>query len=606
MKKPIHVSSRLLLISTLCTSAMLFAQVPAPPADGAAPNGAAGQPAQPGQVGPGGRGPNGFGPGGPGGGPMGPTMGEVKIVARFDKDGDKVLNATERAAAREFVRANPQPRRGGPRGGRGPQTPPSPGVPLTPADVKSYGSESLYDPTTLRTLFLQFEETDWEKEMEEFHKTDVDVPATLSVDGKTYREVGVHFRGASSYSMVATGQKRSLNISLDHAHEKQTLLGFRTLNLLNSHEDASFLRPVLYSRIAQDYLVAPRMNFVRVVINGENWGIYSSAEQFSKEFAQDRFGTATGVRWKVPGSPGGRGSLAYLGEDSASYKAVYEIKSKDDKKSWAKLVRLCKVLNETAPEQLVAALEPIFDIESALKFLALEMTLVNGDGYWTRTSDYSIAEDAKGRLHIVPHDMNETFSFSTGFGPARPGGPFGGQRGGPGGPPPPPAGAENPGGAPANIAGNNPPALPPDGARGPGGPAGPGPGGPGRGGPGGRGGVNGIQLDPLVAATNTNTPLAAKLLAVPELRARYLSYVRDIAEKWLDWSRLGPIAQEFHVMIDADVKRDTRKLESYEDFETSVEGSPRSLKAFAEQRREFLLNLPAIKDLPRTAAAIKR
>jgi hypothetical protein len=54
------------------------------------------------------------------------------------------------------------------------------------------------------------------------------------------------------------------------------------------------------------------------------------------------------------------------------------------------------------------------------------------------------------------------------------------------------------------------------------------------------------------------------------------------------------------------VKRDTRKLESYEDFATSVEGGPRSLKAFAEQRREFLLNLPAIKELPRTAAAPQR
>ena len=348
-------------------------------------------------------------PGNPPGGARGPMpLGEVKVLAQFDKNGDKVLDATERAAARESLRANPPARRGGPGRGRGPATPPEPGVSLTTADVKSYGSEGLYDPSTLRTLFLQFEETDWEKEMEEFHKTDIDVPATVVVDGKTYKDVGVHFRGASSYSMVPTGQKRSLHLSFDLKHDKPTLLGFRTLNLLNSHEDASFLRPVLYSRIAQDYLATPRMNFVRVVINGENWGVYSSAEQFSKEFAQDRFGTAKGARWKVPGSPGGRGSLAYLGDDSTPYKAIYEIKSKDDGKSWAKLIQVTKILNDTAPEKLEAALAPVFDIDSALKFLALEITMVNGDGYWTRTSDYSIAEDAKGRLHVVPHDMNET------------------------------------------------------------------------------------------------------------------------------------------------------------------------------------------------------
>ena len=86
---------------------------------------------------------------------------------------------------------------------------------------------------------------------------------------------------------------------------------------------------------------------------------------------------------------------------------------------------------------------------------------------------------------------------------------------------------------------------------------------------------------------------------MPALQTRYLGYVRDIAERWLDWSRLGPIAQQYHTLIDADVKRDTRKLESYEDFETSVEGGPRSLQAFAEQRRAYLLSLPAIAALPR-------
>lgn len=576
--------ARLLVLAACCGSSGLLAQNPATPA--------ATPPAQP-------------APGAPQGPAAGrgpaPQLGEAKVLAQFDKNGDKFLDATERAAARESLRANPLPRRGGPPRGRGPATPPQPGVTLTSADVKTYGSEGLYDATTLRTLFLTFEETDWEKEMEEFHKTDIDVPATLVVDGKTYKDVGVHFRGASSYSTVAAGLKRSLNLSIDYKHDKQTLAGFRTLNLLNSHEDASFLRPVLYSRIAQDYLAAPRSNFVRVVINGENWGVYSSMEQFNKEFTKDRFGTDKGVRWKVPGSPGGRGSLAYLGEDSAPYKAIYEIKSKDDEKSWAKLIQVTKVLNETAPDKLEAALAPIFDIDSALKFLALEITLVNGDGYWTRTSDYSIAEDSKGRLHVVPHDMNETFSFSGGFGPARGGNPFGGGRGGPGGPGgpgapggpgfgPPPGAPAQPGAAPA-VAG------------GPGGPGGPGgaPGGPGRGGPGGRGpAIDGTKLDPLVDLANANTPLVTKLLAVPALRDRYLGYVRDVAEKWLDWSRLGPIAQNLHVLIDADVKRDTRKLESYEDFEASVDG-PKGLKAFAEQRRAYLLALPSIKDLPKTS-----
>jgi len=165
---------------------------------------------------------------------------------------------------------------------------------------------------------------------------------------------------------------------------------------------------------------------------------------------------------------------------------------------------------------------------------------------------------------------------------------------------------------------------------GPGG--GPGGGFGGRGGPGGPGGpgggmqIKGVELDPLAMANDANKPLISKLLAVPSLRAKYLGYVRQVAEKWLDWEKLGPIATEFHNLIAEDVKKDTRKLESYEDFEKSLMqntggrgpgggggpggfGGPGGretlgIKVFADQRREYLMNYKEGKK-PQTAEAAK-
>ena len=115
-------------------------------------------------------------------------------------------------------------------------------------------------------------------------------------------------------------------------------------------------------------------------------------------------------------------------------------------------------------------------------------------------------------------------------------------------------------------------------------PAPPGPGGRGF----GRGG--GVDLDPLVGLDDTSKALRARLLAVPELRAKYLSYVRDIAEKWLDWNKLEPIVRERQALIAADVKTDTRKLYSTEAFTTGVSGAEAdSLRSFLERRRAFLL-----------------
>jgi hypothetical protein len=102
-------------------------------------------------------------------------------------------------------------------------------------------------------------------------------------------------------------------------------------------------------------------------------------------------------------------------------------------------------------------------------------------------------------------------------------------------------------------------------------------------------------------ATNANKPLISKLLAVPSLRARYLGYVRDIAEKWLDWNRLGPIAERYHALIAEDVRADTRKLDSTEGFERgltdNVQGGRGTigLKNFADQRRAYLLNHAEVK-----------
>jgi hypothetical protein len=347
----------------------------------------------------------------------------VKLVERFDRNGDGRLDGAERDAAR-LARTGerpPRPFRGGPPG----QTlaPATPGLKVTPQQVAPASETDLYDTGVLRTLFLQFESDDWEQELAAFHHSDVDVPATLIVDGRSYTGVGVHFRGQSSFMMVPAGHKRSLNVSLDFTDRKQALGGYRTLNLLNAHGDPSFLRAALYQHIASQYLPVPRVNFVRLVINGESWGVYVNTQQFNKDLTQQLFGSRAGARWKVPGNPGADGGLNYLGEDLAEYRKRYEIKSADDPRAWAALVQLTRVLDQTPPEKLERALAPLLDIEGALKFLALENALINSDGYWIRASDYSLYRDPQGRFHLIPHDTNETFQVPEG--PGRGGGAAG-------------------------------------------------------------------------------------------------------------------------------------------------------------------------------------
>jgi len=98
----------------------------------------------------------------------------------------------------------------------------------------------------------------------------------------------------------------------------------------------------------------------------------------------------------------------------------------------------------------------------------------------------------------------------------------------------------------------------------------------------------GANLDPLIGLQDYGKPLRSRLLAVPALREKYLGYVRQIATKWLDWKTLGPLVEQYRTLIDADVKRDTRKLESYDAFVSGVSGPANSLKTFAAARLQYL------------------
>lgn len=462
---------------------------------------------------------------GRGGPPVQGAEEDIPLVARFDRNGDKRLDYEERLAAREYLAAHPELRQ--PARGRGRNTRTgSPGPALSPADVRTYpASVPLHDPGALRTLFLEFERPDWEQELAAFWHTDVEVSATLVVDGTTYRDVGVSFRGNNSFTAVPEGLKRPLSLTIDFVHD-QDLLGQKSLNLLNSNQDPTFLRSVLYLDIARDYIPAVKANLARVVINGESWGIYVNQQTFSKQFLRDAFGTTKGTRWKSPNNSVG-GGVSYLGDDVALYRRWYEMKGADNPDAWRALMHATKVLHETPPERLDAALAPVMDVDEVLRFLALDVALANGDGYWRDGSDFNLYLTQQGRFLLTPHDANEGFRA------------------------------------------------------------------------GGRGG--GAQPDPLTTLDDPNKALRHKLLAVPALRDRYLAYIGDIADTWLDWDRLGPMVERYRQLIAKDVARDARKLDSTEAFTTGVYGAGNgtppaatTIKGFADERRAALLAHPEI------------
>jgi hypothetical protein len=498
----------------------------------------------------------GFG-GGPGGfGPLGgrgPRRTE-EIAARFDSNGDGKLNDEERRAARIYIQES-RGEKGDPRpsGSTSPENTNLQTDVISSKIIRPKEQADLYNEKILRTLYLRFPNADWYEELGDFYRTDVDVPADLVVDGKVYRSVGVRFRGSSSYFMLGHSEKKSLNIAVDYGVENQRLYGYKTLDLLNSHADPSFIRTILFSRIARQYIPAPKANFVKLVINGESWGIYINVQQFNKDFLREWFGTTEGIRWKVPPNRAGTAALTYLGSDPVQYEDSYQLKtkgglsskgSKVENEAWRDLIKLCEIFDKTPDEQLETELSALFDVDGALWYLALENVFIDNDGYFSRGSDYALYKDPHGRFHMIPHDSNETFRYVSGGGP------------------------------------NNWDSYEP-------------------------------MLSPVAQENTDSLPVIKRLLAIPHLRARYLAHIRTIVKEWLDWEILGPMINDYITLIDEEVKADDKKLYDYDAFasnrgqveEANDSGGggwgfgPRSspsLKRFITERREFLLEHPEI------------
>ncbi len=519
----------------------------------------------------------------------------VDLFELFDKDENGRLEGEELKLALIEARSGGAPRQRGPRGNRGTTIKTEPGRKVSQDDAESYPEYDLYDQSIMRTVFIDIDSETWEKDMATLKNFGVDIAADVTVDNKTYSDVGLRFRGNSSFFTVSEGQKRSLNLTFDWADEKQNLYGYRTLNLLNSHADESYVRLALYSHIASNFTAVPKANYVHVVINGESWGVYVNEQQFNTDFTKENFGSRGGRRWKSPPGRGGT-SFAYKGEDSQDY-AGYELKSKDTPEAWKALIAATKTIADAKPSEFDKVDETI-SIDRILWFLAVDNVLLDMDGYYQRGADYAIYQEPKfDRFHILPYDNNETFRAQGAHGPgfgAGPGGPGGGGPGMGG-----PGGQRGRGGPP----GGGPPRGGPPRGFGP-----PGGGGP----PPGRGGPPGNQnqgerlppfdLDIFAGIDQPLAPFINKLFQSPSVKARYVAHVRTIHEQWNDWTVVSPVINNYRDLINEEIEQDTRKLTTNKGYRDSLgmgksQGPDQSpgLKAFFKGRKAYLDKVAELK-----------
>ena len=274
----------------------------------------------------------------------------------------------------------------------------------------------LYDINAYRTIYLTFSQSNWWTQLTNNYQSQTEIPATMVVDGVTYTDVGVRFRGNTSYSQLPAGsQKTSFNIRTDSFVPSQDIMGYDHLNLNNGFHDPTFLREFTTYYVMRQYGPAPGCNFVTLYINNEYWGVYINVQQPNKDFVRQWWRSNDGNRYRGFPTTGnfqnGRTALTWLGNNPASYLAAYQAKQGDG----TDLMLCCNLLNNTASGQLQAVLPTIFSVDQFYRYAAVMNIMLQVDSYLQSGKDHYLYHDeVYGQFHMFPFDVNESLGSEGG------------------------------------------------------------------------------------------------------------------------------------------------------------------------------------------------
>lgn len=282
---------------------------------------------------------------------------------------------------------------------------------LSIPSIYAQKGKALFDNTTLHEIHLSFpEQAFWDTLTNRywanrgFSGSDiVYTPATMVVNGVQLDTIGVRFRGKSTFSR-SNEFKKPFKIDINEYDTLQTYDGLKKFNLHNGSCDPSMLRDFLsYDLLRKMGLKVPRVAHCQLFINGEYWGLYTIIEQIDKTFLENNFSNGNGNLYKNNRIS----ELLWKGFDPEIYKKDFEKKTNKAADDWSDFVEFIRVLNTEADNVFKEKIERVFNVDSYLKAMAVDVTLNNWDSYLHGSRNWYLYHNPDtGLFEWIPWDYN--------------------------------------------------------------------------------------------------------------------------------------------------------------------------------------------------------
>ena len=290
---------------------------------------------------------------------------------------------------------------------------------------------TIFDDSQVRRVDFYVSQANWNR-MWADPGAKLKVEADVELLGERVERVGLSMKGNGS--LEASGDKKSWKIDTDEFVPDQEFRNLKQLLLHNNFMDASLLRDKLaYEMMGFAGVPTSHTAYVELWIDITDddlpatfWGVYTLVERLDQKYVDNRFGRDAGGgnlykadAWFEQGAA----DLAYYGEEIADYpqprgETAYHLRSNRDRPDYADIIALCRVIDGqeyATPAEYAQALEPVFNVDGFLRYMAVIFTNLNLDTYPYTGNNFFIYHNlATGRFEFLPWDLNNSWGHFAG------------------------------------------------------------------------------------------------------------------------------------------------------------------------------------------------
>lgn len=290
---------------------------------------------------------------------------------------------------------------------------------FAPAGVSAQTTDDLFSTAALQRVDLELHSADWAKLKENF-QTNTFYPADFKWNGQTVFNVGIRSRGRGSRNQ----NKPGLKVDFDQYSTNQKFLGLKSLVLDNLTQDPSGVHETVsmafYARLG---IPVPRETHVQLYVRGEYVGLYALVESVDKQFLKRIYGIVgddtQNDGWLYEFVWQDHWLFTDFGTPLTEYKYRFDAtthESKSDEDKYRPIQELVTLANQTPESQYVSVINPRFDLQGFIRYVAAQAYLGDTDGFlgaFGMNNFYLYRLENQIQHVLIAWDTDNTFWGST-------------------------------------------------------------------------------------------------------------------------------------------------------------------------------------------------